>query len=225
MKISKNNIAFIFDMDGVLVDNFHFHNLAWKEFCKDKQVTIPLDELKNILFGRTNNEIMPMLFGQDISVNDIQKLSDEKEAAYRKVYEGQVKPVKGLISLLESFYNNDIPLAVASSGPMANIMFVLQNLNIANYFTVIVSGDEVTHGKPHPEIYLKTSGKMGVKPDNCFVFEDSYAGIESAKNAGMKVIGVATTHPKEKLKDTILNISHYEEFDVKDIYNINSPLE
>jgi len=189
-------IATIFDMDGVLVKNAHFHERAFLEYFSQYGIVLEPE-----MHGRGNNELMKELFPNK-SDEERQQLSEEKEAYYRKIYSPHIKPAAGLIELLNSLKKEKVLIAVGSSAPQVNIDFVLDRLNIRKYFDAIIGAAIVKQAKPAPDIYLKAAEVLNVTPSNCLVFEDAIAGIESAKAAGMKVVGLATTLPKEKLKNT-----------------------
>lgn len=191
--------AALFDMDGVLVDNFAVHLEAWDKFCKSKGLIISEEELKNFAFGRTNDEILPHFFGRSFTKIEIEELADEKEAIYRQIYKGKVEPVKGLVTFVKTLKLAGIPVAVATSAPAANAHFVLNEIGLSSYFDCITDSSMIHKGKPDPEIYLVTAQRLGYLPANCIVFEDSFAGIASGNAAGMNVVGIATTHAPAKL--------------------------
>ncbi len=209
--------AIIFDMDGVMIDNMDSHIHAWKEFCKRHGFELPEDKMKENIYGRKNSEILKYLFGNELTPNKKEEYSEEKEAIYREVYEEHVKPVKGLIEFLESI--KDIPHAVATSAPPENVKLIMKNLDLKKYFDVIVDESMITMGKPNPEIYLKAADRIGIDPKDCIAFEDTFAGINAVKNAGMKVIALATSHTREEL-DADLIINDFTEIDIDKIKEI-----
>ena len=150
-----------------------------------------------------NDDIMGELMPRDIVERvGIRELGHEKEAIYREIYAPTITPQPGLLTLLEALKTNDILCAVGSSGYRLNVNFVLEKCDVERYFTAVVAGDEVTRCKPDPEIYLTAATKLGLRPEECIVFEDAEAGIEAAKRAGMKVIALATTFSREFLENT-----------------------
>ncbi len=190
----------IFDMDGVIVDNGHYHQLAWMAFCNSHKIPFLEEEFKSRFFGRTNKQILPALFEKDLSPDEIDKLGEEKEAAYRKIYKPQMVPVKGLIPFLAELKKGGYPVAVATSAPKSNVDFVLTGIGIQQFIDIIVDDKMVSKGKPDPEIYLKTASLLNTAPYNCIVFEDSLSGTKSAFDAGMKVVGLTTTMPENEHK-------------------------
>ncbi|MDR1895828.1 MAG: HAD family phosphatase [Prevotellaceae bacterium] len=209
-------IAVIFDMDGVLVDNARFHEQAFAEYFKKYGIT-----LKPEMYGRGNEEIMSELFPNETLDRQI-KFAAEKEAYYRKIYAPHIQPVAGLIELLKALKDNDVLTAVGSSAIVDNIDFVFDKLQIRNYFDAVVAASMVARAKPAPDIYLKASELLDVKPENCLVFEDATAGIAAAKSAGAKVVGLATSLSKEELANTDADkvISDFTEITVDEIKQI-----
>ncbi|MDR0610320.1 MAG: HAD family phosphatase [Planctomycetaceae bacterium] len=209
-------IAVIFDMDGVLVDNAHFHERAFVEYFS-QYGTIFTSEM----FGRSNEDLMAELFPNE-SKERHQEFATGKETYYRQIYEPHIKPVTGLVELLKELKKNNIPIAVGSSAPAENIDFVLDKLQIRNYFDVVVVAAMVSKAKPAPDIYLKSAELLNIRPKNCLVFEDALAGIKAALSAGMKVVGVATSLPKEKLMETNKIINDFTEITVAEIKRITA---
>ncbi len=198
MEDKNKVIALIFDMDGVLVDNHSWHFEAFAEFGKRHGLDIRKEEFSKH-FGSTNHVIMSSLFNNTISEAQIAAYGKEKESIYREMYRPFIKPVGGLAAFLKSVSGKGIPIALATSAPHENVKFTLEATGLSNYFGVKTDSSMVTLGKPDPQVYVVTAEKLGVQPADCVVFEDSIPGILSAKNAGMHVIGVATTHKPVEL--------------------------
>ncbi|MDR2762732.1 MAG: HAD family phosphatase [Planctomycetaceae bacterium] len=209
-------IAVIFDMDGVLVDNTRFHERAFAEYFSRYGITLAPEML-----GKGNDDLMAELFPNE-SKERHQELALGKESYYRKIYKSHIKPVDGLIELLEKLKENNIPVAVGSSGPVENIDFVLDKLRIRNYFDIIVVAAMVKKAKPAPDIYLKSAELLKAEIKDCLVFEDALAGIKAAKSAGMKIVGVTTSLSKEKLIGVEKIINNFTEITVNDIKQILS---
>jgi len=206
----KRKLAVIFDMDGVIVDNAAFHFEAWAGFCSKKGLPFDREEFNN-WFGSTNREILGKLLGRKVTKSEALKLGEEKELIYRQMFEPVLSPVHGLTHFLHELKKTGFRLAVATSAPKENVDFVLDNSHTRKYFDTVVDASGIRKGKPSPEIYLKAARKLRVRPQNCLVFEDAFYGIEAARSAGMKVIGVGTTHRMESLKGTELNIRDFTE--------------
>ncbi len=192
--------AVIFDMDGVLVDNRDIHIDAFVIFCKRYGCELSRTELLQH-FGKGNDEIMPVVLPQHIiEEKGIEALADEKEEIYREIFEQTIKPTPGLVEFIKDLEANNIKRAVGSSGQSANVNFVLEKCGISTSFNGIANGDMVTKCKPDPEVFLLAAKLIDMKPEECVVIEDSFAGIEAAHSAGMKVIAMATTYSQEELK-------------------------
>ena len=189
-------------MDGVLVNNLEVHRAAFAEFFRRYGVERSFDELSRV-FGKGNDDIMGELMPKEVVERvGIRELGYEKEAIYREIYAPIIEPQPGLMEFLAEVEEAGLRSAVGSSGYRVNVDFVLDKCRIRSYFEAIVAGDEVTRCKPDPEIYLTAAAKLGLKPEECVVFEDAEAGIEAAKRAGIKVVALATTFSREFLEGT-----------------------
>lgn len=204
--------AVIFDLDGTLLDNNSYHRKSWVEYLKNMGREISEEEFNKNINGRTNKDVVEYIYGRNKSDEEITKHTLEKEALYRKIYKPHITPVKGLIHFLEILENKNIPMAIATSGIQPNIDFMFENIPIKKFFKTVVNSSHIKKGKPDPEIYLKVALLLGISPKNCLVFEDAVVGIKSAKSAGMKVIAVATTQPKEELSIADMIVDDYEKF-------------
>lgn len=199
--------GFIFDMDGVVIDNHEYHFKAWMEFAQ--KYKFPLDDqiYRDKFNGKTNADLFKMIFG-DISKEQVAAYAEEKESHYQRIYEAHMKPLKGLIDFLDFLVAHQYKIALGTSAPTSNVDFTLDKLFLRKYFHVIVDGPQVHQGKPHPEVYLKCAAKLDLDPRNCVVFEDSLAGLESGKRAGCQIVGVATSHKAYELKPQTESIIH-----------------
>ncbi|MFI3282890.1 MAG: HAD family phosphatase [Rikenellaceae bacterium] len=184
----------IFDMDGVLVDNMAIHQEAFAQYCAQYNIT-GLREIIDRCSGMGNDEIMREVFPAEvIEQKGIAALAYEKEALYREIYAPVIKPVEGLEDLLKSLKERGLKIAVGSSGCKLNVEFVLRACGIEEYFDALVYEELVTKCKPDPEIYLTAISKLGLKAEECVIFEDAKFGIRAARSAKVaKVVGVATT--------------------------------
>lgn len=191
--------AVIFDMDGVLVNSNPFHLAKWVDFLNNHRISYREEELPELILGMRNDTAFRYFFGPEITKEESDELSEELEAAFRKAFKPFAKPLPGLDALIKECHAAGVPMAVASSAMRKNIEFVVDALGYRSYFRTMVSGDEVTHAKPDPEIYLKAAGHLGIDPADAVAFEDSYVGIGAVKNAGIKCVAIASTFPIEKL--------------------------
>lgn len=202
--------AVIFDMDGVLVDSNPAHEIALKQFSKQKGFDLTEEQLRNKIFGRTNKDWLPNLFGDHLTPSQIREFGEEKEAIFRDIYEPTIKPVDGLLGFLDRLAESNIPMAIGTSAPRSNVDFVLKHISVQRYFNRILDESFVSKGKPNPEIYLKCAEALGFEPKNCIVIEDSLSGVAAAQGAGCKVVGITTTHTKEELSHTDLIINDFK---------------
>ena len=186
--------AFIFDMDGTLVDNMSFHIQTWQHFLADFGITMTEAEFHQQTRG-TIEEAMRRIFGKDLTDDEVASLANRKESCYRALYRPHMQPIAGLVPFLQAAQALHIPMALGTSAMQPNIDLVLDGLDIAGYFKVCVGGDDVNRGKPDPETFLMAAQKLGVEPESCIVFEDTVTGIEAAQNAAMAAIALTTTLP------------------------------
>jgi beta-phosphoglucomutase len=195
------NKGVIFDMDGVLVDNVRFHVRAWQQLGKEFGKDLSDGEIRRV-FGQRNREMIVKLVGRPLSEEEISQYTAHKEEIYREIIAPEIVPAPGLVQLLSGLAEAGIRTAIATSGPMENVEFVLGRLNLGSFFSAIVTGKEVSHGKPAPDIFLLAAERIERAPQDCVVFEDSTAGIEAARRAGIPCIALSTTHPAEELAST-----------------------
>jgi len=206
--------AVIFDMDGTLIDNNPYHALAWQEFCRKRGMRLTMEIYQHNISGRPNYKSLEFIFERELSVEDVLRYTNEKEELYRQLYKPYVKPMRGLVRLLDELSFLKIPMGVATSAIQENISFLWEHLPMQSYFDVIVDSSMVSNPKPHPEPFLKVAEYLNVDPERCIAFEDSLSGIESAKAAGMKVVGVTTSMPMKELSEMVeITIDHYEGLD------------
>ncbi|MBL7857321.1 MAG: HAD family phosphatase [Cyclobacteriaceae bacterium] len=211
----SNTVGFLFDMDGVLVDSNPSHKIALKQFCLQHGFDLTEEQLREKIYGRTNKDWIPNLFG-NLSPELVKQYADEKEALFRDIYKNDIKPVDGLIDFLEKLDSNQIARAIATSAPRENVDFTLQYTHIEKYFMTILDESFVSKGKPNPEIYLKTAAALGIAPERCIVFEDSLSGVKAGKDAGCKVVGITTTHTAEELHETDFIIQDFRGLNPKE---------
>ena len=197
MKKGENR-AFIFDMDGTLVDNMRFHTKAWGQMLAENNVEMNAHDFLVKTAGKTNREIMPTVFG-DISDEKIAELGERKEALYREFFLEHRKAVDGAIEFLEAAQNLGVKMAVATAAPVGNVEFILDGLDLRRFFQAVTTAADIKNGKPDPEIFLKSAEKLNLEPRNCIVFEDAIGGFEAAHRAGMKSIGIATVNSIEEI--------------------------
>ena len=203
--------AYIFDMDGTLTDNMHFHHEAWMKFIAIKKLGIDAATFERDYHKGTLIEVMARFFPTLKTEEELRQVGNEKEALYRNTYGQLLKPLPGLHLFLTQLKQKNIPVGLATMGDQNNIGMTLKELKILDYFHSTTGGDEVEKGKPHPEIFLRAAEKIGVDPQDCLAFEDTQSGITAAQAAGMQVVGVATQFSIETLLELgcILAVKEY----------------
>jgi len=205
---SAGEFAVLFDMNGVVIDDMKYHLDAWQIFAAKRGKTISSEEFDKMLAGRTNLETIHYIVGSDISAEKAKELSEEKEALYREVYAPHMCLLAGLETLLNDLKAHHIPMAVATAAPVENVNMVMDGLKIRDFFDIIVDANQVEHGKPAPDIFLRAAQILNTAPQNCLVFEDSLLGIEAATRAGIPAIGITTSHAS--LPNTITCLANFE---------------
>lgn len=186
-------LALIFDMDGVIVDSNPYHRRAWVLYNRRHGLETT-EEMLEWMYGKHNREIVRHYYGDSLSPDEVDAHGAAKEALYREMVAGELEQalVPGVREFLEQY--GSCPIAVASNAEGANVDFILDRAGLRHYFDVVVAGHQVANPKPHPEVYQTAARRLGVSTANCIVFEDSYSGIEAATLAGMRIVGVQTTH-------------------------------
>lgn len=190
--------AAIFDMDGTLVDNMHFHQQAWFAFLEDHGLTVSEDEYHAKNAGILP-EIIARFFPEVTDIEAVYELGRKKERKYQEIYRPHMQALPGLEVFLNTLRKAGIRTGLATAADRGNIDFTLDALGIREQFDVIVGAEEVSKGKPDPEVFLVTAQLLGVDPADCAAFEDSNPGIRAALAAGMRVVGLATTHTNDEL--------------------------
>ncbi|HVR74025.1 MAG TPA: HAD family phosphatase [Planctomycetota bacterium] len=204
-------LGVIFDMDGVLVDSADLHFEAWKRLGEDIKVPFPHDVFEQT-FGMHNREIIPLwLSHRALTAERIELLAEQKEVMYREVAKGFLRPIDGAVNLVTSLADAGFVLALGSSGPRANVELVLDLLGVRSRFAALVTGDEVRHGKPHPEVFMKAAEMLDLPPIRCLVIEDAPQGVQAGLDAGAHVAAVCTSRQASELKDAHLVIESLNE--------------
>jgi beta-phosphoglucomutase len=193
---TKQPRAVLWDVDGTLIDSAEYHWLTWRDALADEGFMLTRERFE-ATFGQRNDEILRGYFGSDMAATEIKRIGDAKEARYRELVRTRgIEPLRGVRRWLEKLRTDGWRQAIASSAPPLNIEAILEALGIASYFNAIASAEDVTRGKPDPQIFLAAAAKLNAPPARCVVVEDAPAGIEAARRASMRSIGVLTSHPK-----------------------------
>ena len=205
--------AVLWDMDGVIADSNSFHFAAWQETFAKRGINFTKEDFTK-LFGTRNDFIIRKVLGKGLPEKDIEPIVQEKEASFRQKAKSNIKPLPGVMKLLNTIKKGNFKLALVSSAPKENIDLLSSELKLEEYFNSIVSGCEVPQSKPNPQIYLLAAERLGTQPENCIVIEDSPPGVKAAKAAGMRCLAVANTHSKEELKGADKVVNSLEDMDL-----------
>ncbi|MFC2040915.1 HAD family hydrolase [Chloroflexota bacterium] len=211
--------AVIWDMDGVIIDTAPYHLKAWREVFRKSGVNFTEEQFRQG-FGQRNDTIIRSVLGEKVSQYEIDSISAEKEENFRLEIRQNIKPLAGVIELMKSLAERRFKMALASSAPIENIQLLIHGLGIDKYFQSIISGEDVTEGKPSPQVFLLAAEKLGVKPWRCVVIEDAVAGVTAARRAGMHCVAVTNTHPEASLSGADLVVGSLEAVTVSDLDRI-----
>jgi beta-phosphoglucomutase len=194
--------AFIFDLNGTMVNDMEYHIKAWHHILNDElKAGLSWEEVKSNMYGK-NEELLDRVFGQGHFTNEqIDRITLSKETRYQEAFRPHLELIAGLPAFLRQAQEKKVPMAIGSAAIPFNIDFVLDNLAIRHYFKTVVSASDVALSKPDPETFLKAAKQIGVIPGSCLVFEDAPKGVESALRAGMRCIVLTTMHEKEEFDE------------------------
>jgi beta-phosphoglucomutase len=192
--------ACIFDMDGVLIDSGAHHRKAWRALLDELGVEPADAEFWRLTIGRPAEEAMPLLLGRRMDFAEARRLALRKRDLYARFAAEGLFSVPGALPFVDALARLGVPRAVGTSASRGDVESLLGPLGLLRYFDVIVTADDVRLGKPHPEVYLESARRLGAPPDACLVFEDSLVGVQAARRAGMRAIGVTTAHTEDELR-------------------------
>lgn len=188
--ISNSRKAVLWDLDGTLIDTAPFHWMAWRDMLARINTALTWEEFWPT-FGMRNDAIIPMWFGEDVTAEDIIRIGNEKEAHFRELLGKQpIQPLPGVVEWITTLRQRGWLQAIATMTPRANVDQILDRLDIRNKLDGMVTAEDVVRGKPEPDVFLAAARLLDVPPSTCVVVEDSEAGIEAARRAGMRSIGV-----------------------------------
>jgi beta-phosphoglucomutase len=190
----ERGMALIFDLDGVVVDSMPLHTLAWQRYLE--QLGVAREDVAIQMHGRRNDEIVREFLGPDVAGETVFAHGAAKERLFRDLFRETTgdRLARALVPGIGEFLTRtqDVPVALATNAEPANVSFVLDGIELRQWFRVIVDGSQVRQAKPAPEVYLTAAERLGIAPRNCIVFEDSPVGIAAARAAGMRVVGILT---------------------------------
>jgi beta-phosphoglucomutase len=180
----------IFDLDGVIVDSHPAHKNAWRTFFNSIGKEVSEDDLQFVLEGRKREDILRHFLG-DLSAEQVKHYGAAKEALFRNSVQ-ELKTIDGLTEFLDQLSHAEIPIALASSASRHRAEYMLEELGLRPLFKAIVTGDDVVNGKPDPALFVLAAKGLAVKAANALVCEDAVAGVQAAKNAGMRCLAIAS---------------------------------
>nr|WP_121271383.1 HAD family phosphatase [Pedobacter schmidteae] len=216
----NSEIAVIFDMDGVICHTNPYHSLAFREFFSVRNLAPTDEEFAQHMFGKSNSYILSHFFNRPVTGTELLEMEEEKEGLFRKIYAPHIEPITGIIDFISDLKNNGVKLGVATSAPYANLELILSKVAIREKLGSVLASEDVKKHKPDPEVYLRSASNLDVKPEQCLVFEDSFSGVSAALNAGMRVVGVLTSHTKDELPPCNLYINDYTDLSYKNIISL-----
>lgn len=195
----KTAKGFLFDLNGTMIDDMQYHKQVWYDILtKDLGADLSWEEVASHMYGK-NVELLIRIFGPDhFTMEEMDRLSVEKEKKYQELYKPQLKGLPGLETFLEKARQKEIKMGIGSAAILFNIDFAIDGLNIRHYFDSIVGAENVKDSKPDPETYLKGAKELNLNASDCIVFEDAPKGVEAALNAGMKAVVLTTMHTAEE---------------------------
>jgi len=203
----------IFDWDGVVIDSSALHERSWELLAAEIGKPLPDGHFK-AGFGKKNQEIIPGLLQWTADPAEIERLGARKEELYRELVKEQgVVILPGVRELLCALRDAGVRRSVGSSTPRSNLNSIFAATGLDAYFNEVVCGDDVTNGKPAPDVFLLAARRLALAPADCIVIEDAHVGIEAAHRAGMRVLAVATTHPLGELGDADAAVASLAEVD------------
>jgi len=221
MSSSNSQRAFIFDMDGTIVDNMAFHTKSWLAFFARRGHDVDAEDFFRATAGRQSHEIMNTYLDQQMTKEESAALDFEKESLYRELYAPHLATVAGFEAFIARAKSAGVKLAVATAAPTENIDFTLDGLDLRKQFDAIAGAADVARGKPEPDVFLLAAERSGALPVNSIVFEDAPLGVEAARRAGMRVVVLTTTLPAEafaEFDNVIAVVRDFSELDVEELF-------
>ena len=193
-------MACIFDMDGVLVDTGAAHRAAWSALLDELGVRPRQAETWRLTIGRPAEEAVSLLLGQRLSDHDAWLLARRKRELYLDLADRGTPAIPGVCAFVGELARRAVPRAVGTSASRHDVGRLLRGIGLREHFPVVVTAEDVTFGKPDPEVYVLAARRLGARPEACIVFEDSVVGIQAARRAGMQAIGLTTAYPEAELR-------------------------
>lgn len=186
--------AWLFDLDGTLIDSMPLHHDAWRQWHADSGLAFDEDNFFAGTAGRTNAEILGELFPRHTEA-ERWAMAEAKEHLYRDVARQRLGWIPGAAELLQAGRGRSLPMAVCTASPDGNIAVAYERFGIGDMVATTVSPEQGFRGKPHPDLFLEAARRLGIAPERCLVFEDAPLGVEAARRAGMRAVALTTTAP------------------------------
>jgi beta-phosphoglucomutase family hydrolase len=208
--------AFLFDMDGTIVDNMAYHTASWVQFFERRGRTIDGADFFRRTAGRHSREILRDWLRHDLSDAECEACSLEKDEIYRALYAPHLRTIAGFARFIARAQVNGVALAVGTAGPEGNIRFTLDGLGLRGHFDAVVGAADVRRGKPAPDVFELAAKRCGARAEDCIVFEDAPLGVEAARRAGMRCVVLTTTLGAEAFDvydNVIASVRDYEELE------------
>ncbi len=195
------DISWIFDMDGVVLDSNPHHKTAWSAYLKKHGLPFSDHIFDHVISGKTGHDTLRQMMGSEISAEEVSRHLEEIDGNFQEIIRemDNLEALPGLKQFIRMVRSRENQTALATSAPPGNVEVVLEKLQLRGYFDRVADRTCVSRGKPHPEVYLRVMEQLGADKSGCIVFEDSMAGIQAALGAGLKVVGLTTSHSRQEL--------------------------
>jgi beta-phosphoglucomutase len=217
--ITEARLGVIFDVDGVLLDSYQIHFECWLAVAAEDGIVITEPDFRS-LFGRRGQEIARQVWGPELTEQQVVSIHRRKQALYRESLQRNLPAMDGAVQLIDGLLEAGLVLAVGSSAPFANVEMTLEGLGRKQVFSAIVTGSDVTQGKPDPRVFLLAAQRMGLEPSHCAVIEDAPAGIAAAVTGGMTAIALLGTAPADRFPQAHLVIDSLHQLSPKRIADL-----
>lgn len=216
---TEARLGVIFDVDGVLLDSYQMHFECWMSLAEEDGIVITESEFRS-LFGRRGREIARQVWGPEFPEQQVVSIHRRKQALYRESLQRNLPVMDGAVQLIDGLVEAGLVLAVGSSAPPANVEMTLERLDRRQAFSAIVTGSDVTRGKPDPRVFLLAAQRMGLEPSHCAVIEDAPVGIAAAVTGGMTAIALLGTAPADRFTRAHLVVNSLHQLSPKRIADL-----
>lgn len=191
------NSAFIFDMNGTMIDDMQYHTRAWHKVLTQLGAEITMEQTKLQMYGKAEEMFDRIFDPEEFTEQELQDIIMDKELTYQEAFRSQLKLIDGLGAFLQKAQAAGIGLAIGTAAPKTNVDYVIDGLQLHALFPVIIGAEDVIKSKPDPEVFLSAAAGLNLSPEKCIVFEDSPKGVEAAQRGGMKAVVITTFHEPE----------------------------